>query len=189
MSRFGAVLDSCVLVPIGLANTLLTIAETELFQPLWSQTILDETLRTLKTIHPKHDPSSFESRIQSMCDAFPEACVYEWEYLEQGLKQMLPDPGDAHVVATAIQGRAEVIVTNNLKDFPIGLMQPIGLQAISPDSFLLDLLDMNPLLVLESVRRQASRTSRPILDPKDLLASISNQVPNFAVAADQKLKR
>ena len=48
MSR-RAVLDACVLVPYNLASLLLTCAERGLFEPRWSETILEETHRALTT--------------------------------------------------------------------------------------------------------------------------------------------
>lgn len=66
MARFGAVLDACVLVPVVLTDTMLSIAELDLFQPMWSDLILDETLRSLKEIYPDKNPLAFEARIASM---------------------------------------------------------------------------------------------------------------------------
>jgi predicted nucleic acid-binding protein len=42
---------------------------------------------------------------------------------------VLPDPADRHVLAAAIRGRADVIVTMNLKDFPAGTLAPYGIEA------------------------------------------------------------
>ena len=50
MSGPVVVLDACVLVPIRLATTLLWLAETGLFQPLWSEPILDEVQRNLPKV-------------------------------------------------------------------------------------------------------------------------------------------
>jgi PIN domain-containing protein len=53
----------------------------------------------------------------------------------------LPDPDDRHVLAAAIQGDAEVIVTYNLADFPSQLLARYGIEAVHPDGFLVNLFD------------------------------------------------
>lgn len=179
MARFGAVLDACSLVPITLADTLLSVAENELYQPLWSERILDETSRTLKRVHPTKNPPRFEARITTMKQAFPEALVSGWEDLESGIAESWPDPNDAHVVAAAIRGRAELIVTFNLKHFPQDLLLEYGLHAVSPDDFLLDLLDLNQESVLEAIRTQAQRTNNPALKFFEVVESLAKYAPKF----------
>ena len=41
----------------------------------------------------------------------------------------LPDPHDRHVLAAAIHGRADVIVTKNLKHFPAAALTRYGIEA------------------------------------------------------------
>jgi len=67
-----------------------------------------------------------------------DALVTGYEELIDGLH--LPDPDDRHVLAAAIRGRADVIVTCNLKDFPAGALKSYGIEAQHPDEFLLNLL-------------------------------------------------
>lgn len=180
MARFAAVLDACVLVPHVLMDTLLSVGEGDLYQPLWSEVILDETLRTLKTIHPDKNLNSFEARVASMESAFPNACVQGWSSLEPGLAAYWPDPNDAHVVAAAIRGRAEIIVTSNLKHFPESLLDELGLHVASPDKFLSDLLDLNDTSVLQAIRKQADRTSNPSLGIPEIAGRLSKIAPVFA---------
>ena len=39
----------------------------------------------------------------------------------------LPDPDDRHVLAAAIVGRCDVIVTQNIQDFPEAALAPYGI--------------------------------------------------------------
>jgi PIN domain len=56
-------------------------------------------------------------------DTFEDACVKGWEALEATLT--LPDADDGHVVAAAMSGRADAIVTANVRDFPDDVLAPI----------------------------------------------------------------
>ncbi len=89
--------------------------------------------------------------------AFPDALVTDWESLAETVQ--LPDPDDRHVVAAARAGRADVIVTDNLADFPaVALPAPLVRQSL--DDFLHDTLDLHPGLVISAVRTVAGRTGR-----------------------------
>jgi hypothetical protein len=46
-SSFDVTLDTCVLLPITLADTLLRFAESGLFRPHWSKETLEELRRNL----------------------------------------------------------------------------------------------------------------------------------------------
>jgi len=80
-----------------------------------------------------------------------DALVTGYGDLIEGLR--LPDPDDRHVLAAAIRGRADVIVTRNTKHFPDDALQPFGIAAQHPDEFVVHLLDLAPGLVIEAVQR------------------------------------
>jgi hypothetical protein len=176
MPRYTAVLDACVLVPIALADTLLRVAEKGLYRPLWSGRILAEAQEATEEIHAGIDVGK---RFTSMREAFSDALVTGWEELEPGIR--LPDEDDRHVVAAAIRGGADAIITANLADFPATALGPPGLEAVHPDDFLLDQLDLSPPTILQVIREQAARTRRPPLAPRDLATLLGRAgVPGFA---------
>lgn len=90
---------------------------------------------------------------------FPDALVTGWEPLAATIQ--LPDLDDRHVVAAAWAGRADVIVTDNLADFPPGAL-PTPLVTQSLDDFLHDTLDLYPTQVVAAVRAVARRTGRSV---------------------------
>lgn len=120
--------------------------------------------------------------------AFDDALVAGWEKLATGIS--LPDKDDRHVVAAAVRGGADTIVTANLSDFPSAVLNPLGLEAIHPDDFLLDRLDLSPATVLAVIREQASDTRRPPLTCHDLIAVLGRAgVPEFAAEVRRLISR
>jgi hypothetical protein len=118
-------------------------------------------------------------RFAQMREAFNDAMVTGWQELVPGV--LLPDEDDRHVVAAAVQGGAQGIITATAKDFPAAALEPLGLEAVHPDDFLLDQLDLSPPTILQVNRDQAARTRRPPLTPRDLATLLGRAgVPGFA---------
>lgn len=187
MARFGVVLDACVLYSITLTDTLLSIAQTGLFSPLWSDRITEEAQLALRRrVAPASHPG-LAQRFADMDDAFTSARIAPSPGLVAGLAPMCPDPHDAHVVVTALQGRAELIVTANTKDFPASLLAPLGLHTLTPDEFLLDLLDRAPENTLKGLNAQAARKSDPSLTLRELTGGMSKTAPRFVAAVHAKI--
>ncbi|MFS0143893.1 putative toxin-antitoxin system toxin component, PIN family [Corynebacterium striatum] len=188
MAKFSALLDACTLVPVSLADTFLSLAEAGLYRPLWSDRILEEVSLAVRRIHPELPPEAVERRIAVMQDFFDDANVTNWEVLESVVA--LPDPDDAHVLAAAIQGRADVIVTFNVKDFPRDELQRFGIDVQTPDEFLLNQLDLDPDEVLDCLVRQAHALRNPPVQLKELLGSLERlTLPGFTSEARRHLWR
>lgn len=179
MARYTALLDACVLVPIALADTLLRVAERELYRPIWSDRIIGEAADAVLEIHADLEPDVVAKRFAAMNDTFKDASVEGWDIFEGTIA--LPDPDDRHVVAAAMRGGADAIVTANVRDFPSETLGPLEIAIVHPDDFLLDQLDLAPRVVLEVLREQAAHTRNPPLTPTDLLARLGRAgVPGFA---------
>lgn len=188
MARFSALLDACVLVPIALADTLLRLAEADLYRPLWSETILDEMVMALEEIHPDLGDGRARHRAEVMQKQFEDACVTGWQGLLSGLE--LPDPDDRHVLAAALRGRADVIVTANLSDFPESVLRTFNLGLQSPDDFLLNQLDLDPDRTIQALREQAVAARRPSRTVSESLTLLGRcGVSRFAEAAARQLWR
>ncbi|TQL01514.1 PIN domain-containing protein [Cellulomonas sp. SLBN-39] len=168
---FGAVLDANVLVPVALADVLLGAAEAGLYRPLWSARILDEVRAAVVRVRPHLDPSRVDARLHAMNSAFDDALVHGWEALVDGIV-LGGDPDDRHVVAAAIRGGAEAVVTANLSDFPPAPMAELGLHALSADEFLLDLVDLDESAMVHVVWSRAAAKTRPPTTPTQVLRAL-----------------
>jgi len=176
---FTVLLDANVLVPVSLADTLLRAAEQGLYTPLWSERVLVEVRRAILKVHPHIAAGRLDARIHAMNRAFEDALVVGWESLEAGIT--LPDRDDRHVVAAAIRGKADIIVTCNLKDFPPKALELLGIEALSPDDFLQDLLDLAPEAMTAVIWSQAAATAHPPLTVSGVLTSLRQAgAPIFA---------
>ncbi len=186
MARFAVVLDTCVLFPIVLCDSLLRIAEEGLYRPLWSHTIIDELRRTLGATWP-NNARVLDERIDDMVNAFEDAMVEGLDSV--AIRRELPDPNDWHVVAAAIVGHADAIVTRNLKDFPNRIMKDFNLEVIHPDDFLVSQLDLRPRSVVSALDAQQRQLQRPPATMEELLTWLERAgVPKFARAAAKELR-
>jgi predicted nucleic acid-binding protein len=172
--RFTALLDADVTAGALPRNVLLSLAEAGFFRPRWSAQILDETeLAIAKILSDRGDALEEAARQRARIErAFPEALVLNYEPLIKGIE--LPDPGDTHVVAAAVQTRASVIVTNNLRDFPDATLNPLGLQARSADNFIADIIDIYTPGAVAALRTMRQRFKRPELDAEALIRRFEN---------------
>jgi len=110
-------LDACVLYPTVMREVLLGVAGQGLFTPLWSARILEEWARAARKIGPQGEAIA-RGEIAALEARWPAASVAVPEGLARRL--YLRDPDDIHVLAAAIAGSAEAIVTLNAADFPAG---------------------------------------------------------------------
>jgi predicted nucleic acid-binding protein len=176
---FSAVLDANVLYPFSLRDTLLRLAELELYTPLWSARILEEMTRNLVE---RRITAEQAGRIeQAMRAAFEEAEVDPAE-IERLEPAMTNHPKDRHVLAAAVAADSEVIVTFDLDDFPPHACEPLGVEATHPDDFLLDLYDLGPEAVRAALEQQAADLN-PAWPLDELLRALTTAgVPRFADA-------
>ena len=137
-------LDACVLFPTVLREVLLGVAEEGAYDPLWSERILEEWARAVAGKLPGQEGIA-RAEIALLRDRWPTASVEVDPAVEARLN--LPDPADNHVLAAAIAGQAEVLVTLNLSDFPTRHLAAEGVLRLDPDHFLLGLWQDQPDLV------------------------------------------
>jgi len=163
--RFIVVLDTNVIYPITTRDILLWFAHFDLFTPKWSKHIFDEwrEVMTRKGV----SEAEIKKRINRVELAFPDAQVEHYELLINGLN--LPDEKDRHIMAAAIKTNANVIVTNNLKDFPNDYLSAYGLSAKSPDDFLTDIIDLNHNLSIEAFKEMVLYRRNPDMDEFQVL--------------------
>jgi hypothetical protein len=170
---FCAFLDASVLYPASLRNLLMRLTLNGLFQARWSADVHEEWIRAVLRDRPDIPRERLHQIRDAMNERAEDALVTGYQALIDGLH--LPDLNDRHVLAAAIVGHADVIVTRNLRDFPPEVLDRYDIEAQHPDEFIRHLLDLSPVLVVDAIRdQQASLTKPPIPMPEllDIFESI-----------------
>ena len=162
-------LDACVIYPTVMREVLIGAAKAGLYTPLWSARILEEGARAAAKLGAEGEAIA-RGEIALLQATFPRARVAPHAGLEQRL--WLPDPNDIHVLAAAVAGSADLIVTNTAKDFPRGILAEEGLSRADPDAFLLGFFEAQPEAVrggAAAVLDQAQRLSGEDWDMRRLM--------------------
>ena len=159
-ARYTALLDACVLYPLAMADALMSLAFASLYAAKWTRRIEDEWMRSLE----RHRPD-LEGRLDVRRDSMRGA-VEDWEVTESSWQRQtagltLPDPDDVHVLAAALAGHADCIVTTNLRHFPVAVVAPLEIEVLHPDQFIVAQWDLDPLAAVLAFKQMRARWKRP----------------------------
>ena len=125
--------DTCVLYPTVMRHALMGACRVMSWNPLWSERILEEWARSARKLGPEGELQA-RAEIALLRADWPKASVAYSQKVEQRLA--LPDLADRHVLAAAIAGSADVVVTLNNKDFPKHILWEEGVDRLDPDRLL-----------------------------------------------------
>jgi predicted nucleic acid-binding protein len=167
---FIVVYDANVLYPAPLRDLLLTLAGMGEFQARYSDEILDEVFENLAANRPDLDELQLQRTRELMEWAIPDVIVTGHMTLVDSLQ--LPDPNDRHVLAARIRAGAQVIVTNDKKDFPTPALEPYGIEAQNADVFCHHLADLRADVLVDALHRMSKRLNNPPKTPHDILDTL-----------------
>lgn len=165
-----AVLDANVLYSAPLRDFFMRMAVEGLFAPRWTEDIHEEWMRALIERRPDLSPKRLRRTRRLMDRAVDDCLVSGYGHHIEELD--LPDPGDRHVLAAAIEADAGYIVTANLEDFPSEPLDAYGIEAIRPDDFAHLLLEVDLEGVVEAARGQWRSLRNPLKSKVEFLAAL-----------------
>lgn len=173
VASFTAFYDADVLYGSQLRNFMMHLAMMGLFRAKWSDGVHEEWMTRLLRNRPDLTREKLERTRMLMDKHAEDALVTGYEDLIQGLR--LPDPDDRHVLAAAIRGRVDVIVTRNMRHFPDDALKPFGIVAQHPNEFVVHLLDLAPGLVIEAARRHRESLRSPAKTVEEYLEMLEKE--------------
>ncbi|WP_371173726.1 PIN domain-containing protein [Buchananella felis] len=178
---FTVIYDANVLYPNTTRDVLIRVAQAGLVQAKWTKRILTEMTVALRRTRPDITEEK-ATRLESlMCEAVRDCLVEGYESLERALT--LPDPDDRHVLAAAIRCGAQVIVTNNVADFPDNQLNQFGIEAKTADAFILDQIYLARDSLVSIVAQIAASRKSPPQDVLDVLDSLQKDGQRLSAAA------
>jgi predicted nucleic acid-binding protein len=171
MTQLTALLDANVLYPAPIRDILMQLAVEDLFRAKWTADIHQEWIEALLRNEPHRDRAALERTRTLMDTSVRDALITGYEAMIACLE--LPDAEDRHVLAAAIVGRCDVIVTQNLHDFPPDSLKPYGIEIPHPDDFLASHLRLAPGKFCIAIRKVRARLKNPPYSVEDYLATLT----------------
>jgi len=178
--RYTVVFDACVLYPAPLRDFLLRLSTTGLFSAKWTNQIHDEWIKNVLKNRPELEEKLPRTR-ELMDRAVSDSLVTGYEPLIESLE--LPDPDDRHVLAAAIRSNAQAIITFNLKDFPEAALNQYGIEAIHPDAFIENQLDLHQGAVIAVAKQHRQALLNPPKSVSEYIETLAAQ--GLAISADR----
>lgn len=163
-STFTAFFDANVFFGARLRSFTMEVTHTGIFRGRWSADVHREWIGAVLAKRQDLTPDRIQPIASMMDKSIPDALVTGYETLIDALT--LPDPDDRHILAAAIVGRADVIVTFNEKDFPKEALAPFSIHTRHPDDFFLDADGIDQGVIAEAAARDIAHYTKPPLSVK-----------------------
>jgi len=165
-----ALFDANVLYSVYLRDVIAESGISRMFDPLWSNHILDETERALMRRLPKAGENFH--RIRTLLhETFPDSLVNVTSTNDVDFGCL--DPDDNLIVAAAVIGKADALVTFNIKHFPSDLSQRLGITVTTPDHFLTSVFMENQELASLAISNLLESYTQPQMDVEALAKRLS----------------
>ena len=139
-------IDTCVLFPTVMRAILLDAVKSKHDSAFWSEKILSEWSATAKKVGELGQLQA-DAEISILRANWPNSIISFSLELEDSL--YLPDLNDRHVLAAAIAGKCDAIITLNKKDFPRQILDQHGLIRLDPDHLILEYLKDDAPIIIE----------------------------------------
>jgi len=170
---FTVIYDACVLFPAPMRDLLIRLATKGLFRAKWTDEILDECFASILRQRPDLTGERLRRTRRLMTRAVRDCMVTGHEKLIELIE--LPDPNDRHVVAAAVRASAQVIVTQNLRDFPAKVLKEFDIEAQHPDEFVVNIIDLNQAAVCQVLEEQTAALKNPPKTIGEILDTLEAQ--------------
>jgi len=173
MANFTVIYDANILYPAPLRSILMYLGITGMFRACWTMDIHEEWIRNLLRKRKDLSRQKLETQRNLMIQVIPDSLVTGYESITPTIE--LPDPDDRHVLAAAIRANAEVIVTNNLKDFPDNILEKYNCHAEHPDEFITNRLDLDHAKTLTTFKDDRNHYLNPAYSVDEYLSILKKQ--------------
>jgi predicted nucleic acid-binding protein len=174
-TQFTVLFDACVLYPAPVRDILLELASKGLFRGRWTKKIQEEWVRNLQKNRPDLNENQLARTCKFMNNSVLNCLVEDFEELESGIS--LPDPGDIHILAAAIKSQAQIIVTYNMKDFPVEIIKKFDIEAQHPDTFFRYQMELHLPAFLSCIKTIRSRLINPPRTANEYLFTLFPLIP------------
>lgn len=173
MKKLTALYDACVLYPAPLRDFLMELALTDLYRAKWTNRIHAEWINNVLKNRPDLTKKKLLHVRDLMNKNIRDCLVENYQNIIPTLN--LPDKNDRHVLAAAIHASASIIVTFNIKDFPIVFTGKYGIEAQHPDYFIVNITGEAPAVLCSVAKNCRNRLKKPKLSVERYLENLEKQ--------------
>jgi len=156
------------LYPRLLRDVLISLAHADLYTARWTEEEIEKEWTVALLENKPGSELRIAHAVEQMRTAIPDCLVVDYESLTETLD--LPDANDRHVLAAAIRGNADAIVSFNTKDFPSKVLDKFDIELQTPDQFVLNQLMLHPPRALGAIKKMRLRWERPEISATDMVS-------------------